>query len=180
VLGSAGSVIPIFNEQIEKGGPVTVTHPEMKRYFMTIPEACQLVMQAAALSTGGEIFILDMGEPVRIVDLAYDLIKLSGLVPHEDIEVRFTGIRPGEKLFEELSMESEGIEKTRHPKIFVGFVPVPRPWLRAGARGQTLRFYRRRGRLGDSTSPSGLGPGVHAGVHGAAPGRGSERTRRVS
>jgi FlaA1/EpsC-like NDP-sugar epimerase len=120
VLGSAGSVIPIFKEQIAAGGPVTVTHPEMKRYFMTIPEASQLVLQAGAMGQGGEIFILDMGEPVRIADLARDLITLSGLTPGVDVEVRFSGVRPGEKLFEELSVDDEAAEKTRHPKIFVG------------------------------------------------------------
>jgi FlaA1/EpsC-like NDP-sugar epimerase len=117
VLGSSGSVIPIFKEQISKGGPVTVTHPEMKRYFMTIPEAAQLVLQAGAMGSGGEIFVLDMGEPVRIVDLASDLITLSGFRPGEDIEIRFTGTRPGEKLYEELSIEGEDISRTRHPKI---------------------------------------------------------------
>jgi FlaA1/EpsC-like NDP-sugar epimerase len=119
VLGSAGSVIPIFKEQISKGGPVTVTHPEMKRYFMTIPESCQLVMQAAAMGSGGEIFVLDMGEPVKIVDLARDLIRLSGF-SEEEIEIAYTGIRPGEKLFEELSTTAEEMTKTRHPKIFIG------------------------------------------------------------
>jgi len=120
VLGSAGSVIPIFKEQIERGGPVTVTHPDMERYFMTIPEACQLIMQAGAMGQGGEIFILDMGKPVKIVDLARDLIGLSGHVAGEDIEIQFTGVRPGEKLFEELSVAAEAADATRHPKIFVG------------------------------------------------------------
>jgi len=120
VLGSNGSVIPIFREQIEKGGPVTVTHPDMKRYFMTIPEASQLVLQAGAMGEGGEIFVLDMGEPIRIVDLATRMIELCGLRPGEDIEVAFSGVRPGEKLFEELETEGESIEKTRHPKIFIG------------------------------------------------------------
>ncbi|MFW2389383.1 MAG: polysaccharide biosynthesis protein, partial [Polyangiales bacterium] len=132
VLGSAGSVIPIFQRQIENGGPVTVTHPDMTRYFMTIPEAVQLVMQAGALSQGGETFILDMGQPVRIVDLAHDLIRLSGLEPEKDIEIRFTGVRPGEKLFEELSTTAEGIERTTHPKIFTGTYDSPHlPGLRA-------------------------------------------------
>ncbi len=120
VLGSAGSVIPIFQQQIANGGPVTVTHPEMKRYFMTIPEASQLVLQAGMMGEGGEIFILDMGEPVKIADLARDLITLSGLRPGDDIEIRFTGVRPGEKLFEELSVDAEKADKTHHPKIFVG------------------------------------------------------------
>lgn len=126
VLGSAGSVIPIFREQIRKGGPVSVTHPDMVRYFMTIPEASQLVLQTAAMGDGGEIFILDMGEPVRILDLAVDMITLSGLKPHEDIPIVFTGIRPGEKLFEELETDAENMAKTKHPKIFIGRIePYP-------------------------------------------------------
>ncbi len=120
VMGSAGSVIPIFREQIAAGGPVTVTHPDMVRYFMTIPEASQLVLEAGAMGEGGEIFILDMGEPVRILDLAKDMISLSGLKPFEDVDIVFTGVRPGEKLFEELETVGENIAKTRHPKIFIG------------------------------------------------------------
>lgn len=120
VLGSAGSVVPVFKAQIEAGGPVTVTHPEMTRHFMTIPEASQLVMQAAAMGQRGEILLLDMGEPTKIVDLAEELIRLSGLEPGVDIEIAFSGIRPGEKLFEELSFDAEKMSKTRHEKIYVG------------------------------------------------------------
>ncbi|MCA9237600.1 MAG: polysaccharide biosynthesis protein [Planctomycetales bacterium] len=119
VLDSAGSVVPIFREQIAAGGPVTVTHPDMVRYFMLIPEAAQLVIQAGAMGQGGEIFVLDMGEPVRIVDLAADMIRLSGLRVGEDVEIKFTGLRPGEKLYEELYGDSEANQPTAHPKIMV-------------------------------------------------------------
>ena len=119
VLGSAGSVVPIFREQIARGGPVTVTHPEMRRYFMTIPEAAQLVIQAGAMGKTGQIMLLDMGEPVKIVDLARDMITLSGFRPDVDIEIEFQGMRPGEKLFEELRTSGEDVLPTHHKKIFV-------------------------------------------------------------
>ena len=126
VLGSSGSVVPLFKKQIEKGGPVTVTHPEVTRYFMTIPEAAQLVIQAGAMGTGGDVFLLDMGEPVKIVDLAKQMIRLSGFKPIDekglgDIALQFTGLRPGEKLYEELLIESENVSKTDHERILKSY-----------------------------------------------------------
>ena len=117
VLGSRGSVVPTFLRQIRAGGPVTVTHPEMRRYFMTIPEAVQLVLQAGALGRGGEVFVLDMGEQIKVVDIATDLIRLSGLEVGADIEIKFTGVRPGEKLYEEMFFTAENVLPTDHPKV---------------------------------------------------------------
>ena len=126
VLGSSGSVVPLFKKQIATGGPVTVTHPDVTRYFMTIPEAAQLVIQAGAMGTGGDVFLLDMGEPVKIVDLAKQMIRLSGFKPmdekgHGDIEIQFTGLRPGEKLYEELLIDHENVEKTEHQRILKSY-----------------------------------------------------------
>ena len=120
VLGSNGSVIPLFMKQIEAGGPVNVTHKDIVRYFMTIPEAVSLVLQAGAYAKGGEIFVLDMGDPVKIYDLAVNMIKLSGFEPYKDIDIKITGLRPGEKLYEERLMEEEGLQKTANDKISIG------------------------------------------------------------
>jgi FlaA1/EpsC-like NDP-sugar epimerase len=137
VLASRGSVIPLWKQQISQGGPVTVTHPEATRYFMLIPEAVQLILQAGALGNGGEIFVLDMGKPVKILDLANDLIRFSGLSPGTDIEVQFIGMRPGEKLYEELLTEEEGLTQTSYEKIFVG---KPQPIDREGLKNVMERL----------------------------------------
>jgi FlaA1/EpsC-like NDP-sugar epimerase len=130
VLGSSGSVIPIFRKQIERGGPLTVTHPEMTRFFMTIPEAVSLIVQAGAIGDHGQVFVLDMGEPVKILDLARNMIRLSGKEPDKDVAVAFVGVRPGEKLHEVLWNEDETVERTDHPKILAATrAPVDPVWL---------------------------------------------------
>jgi FlaA1/EpsC-like NDP-sugar epimerase len=151
VLGSTGSVIPKFQEQIERGGPVTVTHPEITRYFMSIPEAAQLVLQAAAMGEGGEIFVLDMGEPVRIVDLARNMIRLSGYT-EDEIRLEFTGLRPGEKLYEELLADAEHTRETPHPKLRIARSrPVDGDFL-----GRLLPWLTRTGPVADDEVREGL------------------------
>ena len=158
VVGSSGSVIPLFRSQIARGGPVTITHPEVTRYFMTIPESCQLILEAGALGTGDEIFILEMGTPVKIADMARDLIRLSGKEPDRDIEIAFTGLRPGEKLYEELITEDEGVVETEHEKIMV---------LRTVGRGQ-------RSEVGGQGSEVGGQGSVGRGQRSEVGGQGSE------
>lgn len=148
VLGSNGSVIPIFKEQIRKGGPVTVTDKEVVRFFMTIPEASQLVLQAGCIGKGGEIFVLDMGEPVRILTLAEELIRLSGFIPYQEIDVVFTGLKPGEKLYEELLISGEGVRPTSHKKIRV-MAPVETDLKRVTEELEALFGYAREGDLGE-------------------------------
>ncbi|HWO99571.1 MAG TPA: nucleoside-diphosphate sugar epimerase/dehydratase [Methylococcus sp.] len=144
VLDSAGSVVPLFREQIRNGGPVTVTHPDVTRYFMTIPEACQLIMKAAAMGRGGEVFVLDMGEPIRIGYLAEQMIRLSGKRPYQDIPIEYIGLRPGEKMHEELFLASERLQPTRHAKLLLAQTdPCDRSWLaeRLAALGEACRSF---------------------------------------
>jgi FlaA1/EpsC-like NDP-sugar epimerase len=140
VLESSGSVVPLFKEQIERGGPVTVTHSEATRWFMTVPEAVQLILEAAAMGRGGEVFVLDMGQPVRILDLAHALIRRYGLRPDRDIQVEITGLRPGERLFEKLFNDHELVWKTRHPRILMAAEAAGR---RNGGRGEEAERLRR-------------------------------------
>lgn len=148
VIGSTGSVVPLFRKQIEQGGPVTVTHPEITRYFMTIPEAASLILQAGSMGKGGEIFVLDMGEPVLIRDLAEQMIQLSGLIPGEDIEIVYTGLRPGEKLFEEILHENEDLQKTSHNKLFLASSRKV-DWSRLNSSLTDLKNYARSRNVGE-------------------------------
>ena len=175
VLGSRGSVVPLFKRQIAAGGPVTVTHPDMERYFMTIPEAVYLVLQAAALGHGGELFVLDMGEPVKIVDLARDLITLSGLQPERDIEIKYSGVRPGEKLRERLFLEGEDYGTTQHEKIFVFKGPPP---LESEVLHRAVRGLVRLAQQGSSTAE--IWAAVRAIVPECEPDMGSDYLARIS
>ncbi len=175
VLGSRGSVVPLFKRQIAAGGPVTVTHPDMERYFMTIPEAVYLVLQAAALGHGGELFVLDMGEPVKIVDLARDLITLSGLQPERDIEIKYSGVRPGEKLRERLFLEGEDYGTTQHEKIFVFKGPPP---LESEQLQRAVRGLVRLAQQGSSTAE--IWAAVRAIVPECEPDMGSDYLARIS
>ncbi len=187
MLGSNGSVVPLFREQIARGGPVTVTHPEVTRYFMTIPEAVQLILQAAAIGDGGEIFVLEMGEPVRIVDLARQMIRLSGFEPDDDIEIVFTGLRPGEKLHEELMAEDEEVAPTPHERIRVlhksGSPSRPEAWLatiesaiRAGESRAALELLQE---LVPGYRPSATAlPGAESGAPGSGRARSARRRSR--
>jgi FlaA1/EpsC-like NDP-sugar epimerase len=165
VIGSAGSVIPIFSEQIRKGGPITITDKRMKRYFMTIPESAQLVLHASAIAKGGEVFILHMGEPVRIMDLAETLITLSGLKPHEDIKIIETGIRPGEKLYEELTFETEETAPTEHPKIFINRISGLDPDALRLALLRLSAFIKERDEAGLRSFLNDLLPEAHLNGH---------------
>ena len=165
VIGSSGSVIPTFREQIRRGGPITVTHEKIERFFMTIPEAAQLVLQASTLSDGDETFILDMGQPVRIVDLARQMIRLSGLKEGEDIEIQFTGLRPGEKLYEELMIDGEDHTRTAHKKIMrvsrkqqdhQAVLDQTSGLLEAGAQRQTQAIRKLASDLVDNYQPTHL------------------------
>jgi FlaA1/EpsC-like NDP-sugar epimerase len=167
VIGSAGSVIPIFSEQIRRGGPITITDKRMKRYFMTIPESAQLVLQASAIGKGGEVFILHMGEPVRIIDLAETLITLSGLKPHEEIKIIETGIRPGEKLYEELRFETEETAATEHPKIFINRISGLDPETLQMALLRLSVFIRTRDETGLRSFLNDLLPEAH--LNGQSP-----------
>jgi FlaA1/EpsC-like NDP-sugar epimerase len=176
VLGSSGSVIPLFRRQIARGGPVTVTHPEMERYFMTIPEAVQLIVQAGALGESGDIFVLDMGEPVRIVDLAHDMIRLSGKEPERDIAIDFVGVRPGEKLKEDLWGDDESSSSTSHPKILRAVSdPVDPAWLdeevaeldRLVEAGETVQVVARLAEV--VATPHRLKPSVRAAAAATPP-----------
>jgi FlaA1/EpsC-like NDP-sugar epimerase len=163
VLGSNGSVVPIFQAQIAAGGPVRVTHPEIQRYFMTTSEAVSLVLQASSIGTDSEIFVLDMGEPVRIVDLATNMIRLAGLRPYEDIDIQFTGLRAGEKLFEEINCAQERLRPTYHEKIQIFEQPQP-DWTSIAAWVDYLRFLiAKRARQPILAHVRELGPGIHAG-----------------